>query len=136
MRCGDVAFATGDNLPRALAKFKCAVKVDLPRAGCEHRVKLVCHESVAVQEGRLALPPCKERVGDYSHPRCGHVTTQPACWLRREYEERPPPCQEVVQHTAPCGCKSRLKCVFLTSLPHPSLSPISFTRRRAAARAA
>lgn len=97
-------------LQEGLNNFQCEVNVEYQRPECEHKVNISCFNSQEIIHGNSVLKECKEIVGDYIHPSCGHITKNPDCSTRRRYEENTPKCTVKVQHTRPCQCKQSMPC--------------------------
>lgn len=68
------------SLDSALREFKCTIPVSFPRPQCQHMMQLPCDQHRAmVVDKTAALPSCTIVVGDFVHPRCGHVIKKPTC---------------------------------------------------------
>ncbi len=98
------------SLVEALQHYRCDVIVEYRRPDCPHTVELSCHRRSLLLTGDVALKACVEIVADYVNPSCGHKIKAPKCCERREWEETPPPCREMVQHVRLCGCRTRMSC--------------------------
>ncbi|KAK3285890.1 hypothetical protein CYMTET_6522 [Cymbomonas tetramitiformis] len=94
----------------ALRAFRCEELVEHRRLECDHVESMRCYERAAARGGTHTLPPCKELVGDFHHPGCGHVWRSPTCTERRSWEAKPPQCKKQVEHSRPCGCVVRMRC--------------------------
>lgn len=98
------------SLQAALDDFRCDVPVQYRPPECSHSMELPCHLHKEILSGACEAPECMETVEDFFHPICGHRRQAPTCRSRRQWEELPPKCLEIVIHERACGCRARMTC--------------------------
>jgi hypothetical protein len=108
--CKDIEYKVHDTPEIALNNFKCQIIEPYNRPECDHIVKLPCQKLKSIKLNLEILPHCMIKVNDFIQPSCGHIIKAPTCIDCRNYETKPPQCNEIVCHTRNCGCKIDMPC--------------------------
>lgn len=108
--CKDIEYKVHDTPEIALNNFKCQINEPYNRPECDHIVKLPCHKLKLIKLSLEILPNCIIKVNNFIQPSCGHIIIAPTCIDCRNYEIKPPQCNESVCYTRKCGCKIDMPC--------------------------
>ena len=108
--CCDVSVQGKGTLADTLTRFKCSVRVKYSRPECNHVVEVECHQYQGILNGTYRLPNCEVQVADFVNPTCNHISKNPSCTRRREWEKKPPQCCVSVLYKKPCGCTDKVQC--------------------------
>jgi hypothetical protein len=131
LSCKDIEYKVLETPEKALINFKCQIIEPYNRPECEHIVRLPCQKLKSIKLNPELLPHCMIKVNNFIQPSCGHIIKAPTCIDCRNYEIKPPQCNERVCHTRNCGCKIDMPCHQKDEeLTNPKKCQISIQKKR------